>query len=82
MMFVWYVYRYKYNMNNQFIRPNGISSGVLLNTDNTSLEIYKKTKKRLSSVNTLQEQVDKLSCLVNLMAKQLGINNDDSNNTH
>lgn len=55
-----------------FIRPNGINSGVLLNTNNEALLNYKRAKKRLSSVPELEKKVARLEKIVEqLLEKQL-----------
>lgn len=51
-------------MNRQFQRPNNIKSGVLLNTDNQSLQDYKKAKKKLSKINKLESQIEQLTKIV------------------
>lgn len=51
-------------MSVDFERPKGISTGVLLNTNNEALENYKKAKKRFNSVKQLEEQVGTLSQIV------------------
>lgn len=43
-----------------FKRPEGIGSGVLLNTNNEALQTYKKAKKRFASVAGLEKTVDQL----------------------
>lgn len=43
-----------------FKRPEGFSTGVLLNTNNEALRTYKKAKKRFASVVTLEKTVDEL----------------------
>lgn len=57
-----------------FQRPNGINSGVLLNTNNEALDNYKRAKKRLSSVPKLEQRIEKLEKII----EQLLERNNDS----
>ena len=52
-----------------FKRPNGIPTGVLVNTNKDSLETYKRTKKRLASVNKLESQVHSLEAQIEELRK-------------
>lgn len=47
--------------NSDFKRPNGIPTGVLVNTNTESLQTYKRTKKKLASVTKLENDVKSLS---------------------
>lgn len=47
--------------NSDFKRPNGIDTGILLNTNNEALKTYKKTKKKLNKATELENQVNFLT---------------------
>lgn len=55
-----------------FARPVGIEEGVLLNSNNKALLAYKKAKKRMNSVNTLEERVKELEENYNKLVELLG----------
>lgn len=64
--------------NTDFKRPDGVPTGVLVNTNMESLHTYKRTKKRLASVNKLEAQVDSLTEQIAELRKLV---NDRINNT-
>lgn len=68
-------------MNNSadFKRPDGIPNGVLLNTNNDSLQNYKKAKKKFASVNSLEKQVKFLMEQVQQIQKVLDDRNINTN---
>lgn len=51
-------------MSIDFTRPKGINEGVLLNSNNEALQIYKRTKKRMASIPQLEERLIKLEEMV------------------
>ena len=64
-------------MSSDFLRPNGIDSGVLINTNNEALQSYKKMKKRMSKLDSLQQQYDDLNKKFDLILELLS--NRDNN---
>jgi len=62
-----------------FKRPPQISDGVLINTNNKALEAYKKTKKRMSSVSSLEKTVDFLVAEIKELRELIDDRNSNSN---
>lgn len=54
-----------------FVRPIGVTTGVLLNTNNEALQIYKKTKKRMSTIPALENKVQSLTSDMEFLKKQI-----------
>ena len=54
-----------------FVRPKGIDSGVLLNTNNDALAVYKRTKKRMGKVDILEEQVKDLQLTLKYLQEKI-----------
>ena len=56
-----------------FVRPMGVTTGVLLNTNNEALQIYKKTKKRMSTIPALESKVQSLTSDIEFLKEQIKI---------
>lgn len=59
------------NNSADFTRPTGVTTGVLLNTNNEALQIYKRTKKRMSSVPALEKQVQAMTSDIEFLKQQI-----------
>lgn len=57
-----------------FKRPSGVEQGILLNTNNDALATYKKTKKRMASITTLEKTVEMLVAELDNIKRKLDEN--------
>lgn len=59
-----------------FQRPNGVSNGILLNTNNEALKTYKRRKKKMMSIDRLENEVAELKSLVQQLLERTHDNNN------